>query len=61
LAAITHGFVGADLEALCREGAMICLRRILPDIDFALTRIPYEQLSKLEVRMEDFLLCLAGG
>ena len=58
LAAITHGFVGADLEALCREGAMICLRRILPDIDFALTRIPYEQLSKLEVRMEDFLLAL---
>src|SRR5208337_4800246 len=58
LAAITHGFVGADLEALCREGAMICLRRILPDIDFALTRIPYEQLSKLEVRMEDFLFAL---
>ena len=35
LAAITHGFVGADLEALCREAAMICLRRILPDVDFA--------------------------
>jgi transitional endoplasmic reticulum ATPase len=58
LAAITHGFVGADLEALCREAAMICLRRILPDIDFALTRIPYEQLSKLEVRMDDFLAAL---
>jgi len=54
LAAITHGFVGADLEALCREAAMICLRRIMPDIDFALARIPYEQLAKLEVRMEDF-------
>ena len=27
LAEITHGFVGADLEALCREAAMICLRR----------------------------------
>ena len=55
LAEITHGFVGADLEALCREAAMICLRRIMPDIDFALARIPYEQLAKLEVRMEDFL------
>ena len=55
LAGITHGFVGADLEALCREAAMICLRRIMPDIDFALARIPYEQLSKLEVRRDDFL------
>jgi transitional endoplasmic reticulum ATPase len=55
LAAMTHGFVGADLEALCREAAMICLRRILPDIDFAVARIPYELLAKLEVGMEDFL------
>ena len=55
LAEITHGFVGADLEALCREAAMISLRRILPDIDFALTQIPYEQLTKLEVYMDDFL------
>jgi transitional endoplasmic reticulum ATPase len=55
LAEITHGFVGADLEALCREAAMICLRRIMPDIDFALARIPYEQLAKLEVGKEDFL------
>lgn len=55
LAAITHGFVGADLEALCREAAMICLRRILPDIDFSMTQIPYERLSKLDVHMEDFL------
>lgn len=55
LAEITHGFVGADLEALCREAAMICLRRIMPDIDFALTSIPYDQLAKLEVHMDDFL------
>ncbi|MDP8237748.1 MAG: CDC48 family AAA ATPase [Candidatus Hatepunaea meridiana] len=54
LAEITHGFVGADLEALCREAAMICLRRIMPDIDFNLTSIPYEQLSRLEVYMDDF-------
>ena len=55
LADITHGFVGADLEALCREAAMICLRRIMPDIDFAMNNIPYEQLSSLEVLMDDFL------
>jgi len=54
LAAITHGFVGADLEALCREAAMICLRRLLPEIDFASEHIPYEALMKLEVHMADF-------
>ncbi len=54
LAAITHGFVGADLEALCREAAMLCLRRLLPAIDFASGQIPYETLRSLEVRMADF-------
>ena len=54
LAAITHGFVGADLEALCREAAMICLRRLLPAIDFASGQIPYEILRQLEVSMDDF-------
>jgi transitional endoplasmic reticulum ATPase len=58
LAAITHGFVGADLEALCREAAMSCLRRILPDFDFALARIPYEQLARLEIQMNDFVYAL---
>jgi len=58
LADITHGFVGADLEALCREAAMICLRRLLPDIDFAIATIPYEQLGALEVHMDDFLTAL---
>ncbi len=55
LAAITHGFVGADLEALCREAAMITLRRLLPDIDFAQAAIPYERLLELEVTMDDCL------
>ena len=54
LAAITHGFVGADLEALCREAAMLCLRRLLPAIDFSSGQIPYETLRTLEVRMADF-------
>jgi transitional endoplasmic reticulum ATPase len=54
LASITHGFVGADLEALCREAAMLCLRRLLPAIDFASGQIPYETLRTLEVRMSDF-------
>jgi len=58
LADISHGFVGADLEALCREAAMIALRRILPGIDFALAEIPYEQLLNLQVQMTDFLAAL---
>jgi len=58
LGEITHGFVGADLEALCREAAMICLRDILADLDFSLAKIPYERLAKLEVGMEHFLAAL---
>ncbi len=33
LADLTHGFVGADIENLCREAAMKALRRTLPDFD----------------------------
>jgi transitional endoplasmic reticulum ATPase len=58
LAEITHGFVGADLEALCREAAMICLRDILADLDFSLAKIPYERLAKLEVNMDHFTTAL---
>ncbi|MBN1841093.1 MAG: CDC48 family AAA ATPase [Deltaproteobacteria bacterium] len=58
LAEITHGYVGADLEALCREGAMICLRRIMPDFDFGLSHIPYDQLTELEIYKDDFLAAL---
>jgi len=59
LAQITHGFVGADLQALCREAAMITLRKIMPDIDFAEASIPYERLLELEVTQDAFLGALA--
>jgi len=55
LAEITHGFVGADLEALAREAAMTALRKILPQIDFEMAEIPYELLMSLEVTMDNFL------
>ncbi len=58
LAGITHGFVGADLEALCREAGMNALREVLPHIDFSQQRVPYEVLSKLEVTMGDFEVAL---
>lgn len=54
LAEITHGFVGADLEALAREAAMTALRKILPKIDFEMAEIPYELLKDLEVTMDNF-------
>ncbi|RLF07465.1 MAG: AAA family ATPase [Thermoprotei archaeon] len=55
LAEITHGFVGADLAALCKEAAMRALRRILPEIDLEAESIPAEILNKIEVTMQDFL------
>ncbi|NQU67391.1 MAG: CDC48 family AAA ATPase [Candidatus Marinimicrobia bacterium] len=55
LAEITHGFVGADLEALAREAAMTALRKILPQINFEIAEIPYELLMSLEVTMDNFL------
>jgi len=58
LADITHGFVGADLEALCREAAMLTLRRIMPDVDLGADQFSYELLTNLEVRMDDFLEAL---
>jgi transitional endoplasmic reticulum ATPase len=57
LADVTHGFVGADLEALCREAAMSALRRLLPEIDFA-ADIPYDRLAALTVTMDDFRTAL---
>ena len=53
LAEITHGFVGADLESLCKEAAMRVLRRIIPEIK-ADEEIPKEVLKKMIVTKEDF-------
>ena len=55
LASLTHGFVGADLEALCREAAMVALRGLLPTIDFGLDTVPLDQLAQLAVHQADFL------
>ena len=55
---ITYGFTGADLAALCREGAMTALRRIMPRIEFDEAEVPYELLLSLKVTMDDFLSAL---
>ncbi|MFB6232394.1 MAG: CDC48 family AAA ATPase [Salinibacter sp.] len=54
LAETTHGFVGADLEALCREAAMAALRRTLPDFGLGQDRLPHSKLRGVEVRKNDF-------
>ena len=55
LAAVTHGFVGADLEALTKEAAMNVLRKFLPQIKLEKEEeIPPEVLEKMIVKHEDF-------
>ncbi|MGA2198523.1 MAG: CDC48 family AAA ATPase, partial [Nitrososphaerales archaeon] len=54
LAAVTHGFVGADAEYLCKEAAMKTLRRLLPVLKLGEERLSPEVLDKLIVTMNDF-------
>ncbi|NWG10000.1 MAG: CDC48 family AAA ATPase [Nitrososphaerales archaeon] len=54
LASVTHGFVGADLEYLCKEAAMKALRRVLPELKLEEEKLPPEVLNKLQVNGEDF-------
>jgi transitional endoplasmic reticulum ATPase len=54
IAAVSHGFVGADLEYLCKEAAMKCLRRLLPELDMEEEKLPPETLDKLIITQNDF-------
>jgi transitional endoplasmic reticulum ATPase len=58
VAAVTHGFVGADLEYLCKEAAMKCLRRLLPELNLEDEKISVETLNKLVITMNDFEFAL---
>ncbi len=51
---ITHGFVGADIMAVCREAAMAALRRYLPKIDLDSEMIDPELLEQIEITKADF-------
>ena len=53
IANTTHGFVGADLESLCKEAAMRVVRRILPEIQND-EEIPKEVMEKIVVTGNDF-------
>src|SRR6476620_3291469 len=54
IADVSHGFVGADLQALAKEAAMRALRRVLPEIDLSSESIPADTLKKIIVNMQDF-------
>ncbi len=58
LAQVTHGFVGADLEALCKEAGMVAFRRYL---EFSGGKDPDYLLASpenLHITSEDFLTAL---
>jgi len=55
IANMSHGFVGADLQAVAKEAAIRALRRILPEIDLTTENIPSDILKKIVVTMDDFL------
>jgi transitional endoplasmic reticulum ATPase len=55
LAGVTHGFVGADINSLAKEAAMVVLRKVLPKLNLKeLDQIPEEVLKELKVTNDDF-------
>ena len=58
ISAVSHGYVGADLEYLCKEAAMKCLRRLLPELNLEEEKLPPETLDKLVVTNDDFTKAL---
>jgi len=54
ISSVSHGYVGADLEYLCKEAAMKCLRRLLPELNMEEEKLPPETLDKLIVNNDDF-------
>jgi len=58
LAEITHGFVGADLEALCREAALYRLRTLMETTNMLQEGLSLEFMDGLALSMDDFMNAL---
>ncbi|WP_050049357.1 CDC48 family AAA ATPase [Halanaeroarchaeum sulfurireducens] len=56
----THGYVGADIEQLAKEGAMNALRRVRPQIDLESDEIDAEILEGIQVTEDDFKQAMKG-
>jgi transitional endoplasmic reticulum ATPase len=54
----THGFVGADMAALCTEAAMQCIREKMDLIDIEEDTIDAEVLASMSVNQEHFKFAL---
>src|SRR5438876_3385148 len=54
ISASVHCFVGAYLEDLCKEAAMKCLRRLLPELNMEEEKLPPETLDRLIITQNDF-------
>lgn len=57
LAEMTHGFVGADIQALAKEAAMMALRRIMPSLD-SLDGKTINDFGDINICMDDFMNAL---
>ena len=55
IAELSHGFVGADLEALGQEVGMIALRRFLSSVPLGSDGVASAELGALQVTRDDFL------
>ena len=55
----THGYVGADLAALCTEAAMQCIREKMDVIDLEDDEIDAEILASMAVTQDHFTTALA--
>jgi transitional endoplasmic reticulum ATPase len=58
LAQITPGFVGADLEAFCKEAGMVAFRRYLPLLENGDPESFLNSTEQLQITAEDFLTAL---
>jgi transitional endoplasmic reticulum ATPase len=54
LAERTHGFVGADIKALCQEAGFKALRRVLPGLEDTEQRLSEDFLDAVSICGEDF-------
>jgi len=57
----THGFVGADMAALCTEAAMQCIREKMDLIDIEEETIDAEILASMSVNQEHFKFALGAS
>ncbi|MHA1669933.1 MAG: CDC48 family AAA ATPase [Promethearchaeota archaeon] len=55
----THGFVGADVKSLCKEAALLAIRKIIPEIDLD-KPIPEMILNQLNIKMNHFIEALTS-